>query len=110
MNPAIARQLDFLGVGIVLLIIWQGLFLWIGETGISSPLQTVRHLVVLSDRPMFWKHAWATLDAFLRSLVIAAAGVVLFGFPDGLAAGTPPQVTLELKRAKAERAGVHGNG
>ena len=79
MNPAITRQLDFLGVGIVVLIIWQGLFLWIGETGISSPLQTVRHLAVLSDRPMFWKHAWATLDAFLRSLVIAAAGGIIIG-------------------------------
>lgn len=79
MNPALARQLDFLLVGIGLLAIWQGLFLWIGETGISSPLQTFRHLGALAERQMFWKHAWATLDAFLRSLAIAALGGIAIG-------------------------------
>src|SRR5690606_23098058 len=79
MSRTFTRQLDFLMLGIGLLVIWQGLFLWIGETGISSPWQTVRHLAALSERQMFWTHAWATLDAFLRSLVIAAAGGIVIG-------------------------------
>lgn len=79
MSRTFTRQLDFLMLGIGLLVIWQGLFLWIGETGISSPWQTVRHLAALSARQMFWTHAWATLDAFLRSLVIAAAGGIVIG-------------------------------
>ncbi len=72
------RPLDAALVLLVLLTIWQGLFLYAGDVAIAPPLRTFEFAGHLLGSASFWPHAGATLLAFAYALAISAvAGVAL---------------------------------
>ena len=72
------RAVDGAVIVLVLLGVWQGLFLYAGDVAITPPLRTFAFAGELLGSASFWPHAWATLLAFFYALVISAvAGVAL---------------------------------
>lgn len=71
---------DTMIVLLALLLVWQALFLYVGDTGISSPLETFRYVGHLSSDPDFWVQVWSTLSGFFMALALAIA----IGLPLGI--------------------------
>ena len=67
-----------------LLILWQLLYLVIGDIALRSPLQTVSHLVELFGSPRFWPHLTETVRAFGAAMLIATGAGLAIGFLLGL--------------------------
>lgn len=78
------RSVDALLLVAIVLLIWQGLFLYAGDVAITPPLRTFAFAGELLRRPSFWPHVWATLQAFLYALAISAVGGVALGLVLGL--------------------------
>jgi NitT/TauT family transport system permease protein len=77
----------FGGTAIVILAciaIWQSLYLYVGDSALASPLQTVEKLSVLLRNGDFWTHVTETGRAFVLALVIAVLGGVSLGVILGL--------------------------
>lgn len=74
---------DVLLVVAVLIAIWQGLYYFVGEIAITSPVQTVAFASKLIGTPLFWEHCSATIRAFLFSLAIASIVGCLIGLALG---------------------------
>jgi NitT/TauT family transport system permease protein len=77
----------FSGTAIVLLAciaIWQLLYLYVGDSALASPLQTVEKLSVLLRNGDFWTHVTETGRAFVLALVIAVLGGISLGVILGL--------------------------
>jgi NitT/TauT family transport system permease protein len=74
------RWRDTLIVIAALLVIWEFLYLWVGETGISAPLETFAYIGTMAGDPDFWNHARITVVGFLLALFWAVA----VGLPLGL--------------------------
>lgn len=71
---------------VLLLALWQGVFMAAGADAIASPAQTLAYLAEQLRGPDFWQHVWATGSAFLVALAIAIAGGLLIGLVTGLSA------------------------
>jgi NitT/TauT family transport system permease protein len=77
----------FGGTAIVILAciaIWQSLYLYVGDSALASPLQTVEKLGVLLRNGDFWIHVSETGRAFVLALVIAVLGGISLGVILGL--------------------------
>jgi len=78
------RRLGTFGVLLALLVLWQGLYGVVGESGLSSPAQAFTRLGVLLGTAGFWVNAAETGRAFAASLVISVVGGVGLGVVLGL--------------------------
>lgn len=67
-----------------LALLWQALYLAIGDIALRSPVQTVAFLAELLARPSFWPHAAETAQAFAVAMAIATAAGLLVGIVLGL--------------------------
>ena len=56
-----------------LLVLWEALYLAIGEVALRSPWSTARSLAAMLADPRFMPHLRETLTAFAQALVIAVA-------------------------------------
>jgi NitT/TauT family transport system permease protein len=77
----------FGGTAIVILaciVIWQLLYLYVGDSALASPLQTVEKLSVLLRDGDFWIHVTETGRAFVLALLIAVLGGISLGVILGL--------------------------
>jgi NitT/TauT family transport system permease protein len=77
----------FGGTAIVILAciaIWQSLYLYVGDSALASPLQTVEKLAVLLRNGDFWTHVTETGRAFVLALLIAVLGGISLGVILGL--------------------------
>jgi NitT/TauT family transport system permease protein len=77
----------FGGTAIVILaciVIWQLLYLYVGDSALASPLQTVEKLSVLLRDGDFWIHVTETGRAFVLALLIAVFGGISLGVILGL--------------------------
>src|SRR5215475_9470816 len=68
---------------VVLLLLWQALYLFAGDIALSSPLDTFRRLGQMLDDPRFIPHVRETFIAFTQGFVFA----VLLGLAIGIALG-----------------------
>ena len=66
-----------------LLVVWQLLYLGVGEVAFRSPLETLRYTAVLVGGDTFWPNAAETARAFALALLLA----VLIGLPVGAVLG-----------------------
>ena len=73
-----ARNALLLVVGIV--AIWQGLYWWIGEAALASPLATVRYAARLFTTGTFLPHLRETMLAFAAAYALAVALGLSVGF------------------------------
>jgi NitT/TauT family transport system permease protein len=71
---------------VLLLALWQAVFMIAGPLAIASPASTFAYLAQQLSGPDFWVHVWATGEAFLVALVIAILGGLLIGLAAGLSA------------------------
>jgi NitT/TauT family transport system permease protein len=78
------RRLNFLLVAITIVVLWQLLYLAVGEDAISPPLQTVERAVALLGTPRFWQDAKATGLAFAYACVIGTGAGVVVGLALGV--------------------------
>jgi NitT/TauT family transport system permease protein len=77
----------FGGTAIVILAciaIWQLLYLYVGDSALASPLQTVEKLSILLRDGDFWTHVTETGRAFVLALLIAVLGGISLGVILGL--------------------------
>jgi NitT/TauT family transport system permease protein len=61
------------------LAIWEGLYLYVGESALAPPLATLERLVALLQSPDFWWHVVETARAFVMAFVIACIGGIFLG-------------------------------
>ena len=71
---------------VILMLLWQAVFLAAGANAIASPAATLAYLAEQLRGPDFWVHVWATGSAFLAALAIAILGGLLIGLLTGLSA------------------------
>lgn len=65
---------------LVLVAIWQALFLWIGEAALASPAATLRYAAKLLAGDMFWPHLRDTMIAFVFGYALAVVLGLTMGF------------------------------
>jgi NitT/TauT family transport system permease protein len=63
-----------------LLLLWQLVYLWVGESALSSPIATVRHTFALLGTQAFLEHVWETLRAFAIAFALSVALGLALGF------------------------------
>ena len=63
-----------------LLALWQGLYLWIGDIAIASPLATARYAIGLVGRDTFMPHLRETAKAFVAGYALAVVLGLAIGF------------------------------
>jgi NitT/TauT family transport system permease protein len=78
------RTLDAVILIAVFVAIWQGLYAWVGDSAIASPLAALAYAWSLVQTANFWGHAQATLAAFAYSLAISIVLGVVLGLVFGL--------------------------
>jgi NitT/TauT family transport system permease protein len=71
---------------LILLALWQAVFMLAGPDALASPAATLAYLGVQLRAADFWGHIWATGQAFLIALVIAVLGGLAIGLLAGLSA------------------------
>ena len=75
--------LDKVYLALAALAIWQGIYLYVGDSAIASPATTVAFLSEFLRRPDFWLHFAATMTAFASALTISAVLGVCLGLALG---------------------------
>jgi NitT/TauT family transport system permease protein len=73
-----ARNALVLVVGLVLL--WQLLYLWVGESALASPIETVGYAAKLFASDTFWPHLRDTMKAFVVAYALAVVLGLAIGF------------------------------
>ena len=71
---------------VLLLALWQAVFMLAGPLAIASPASTLAYMAQQLAGPDFWVHIWATGQAFLIALLIAVVGGLAIGLAAGLSA------------------------
>lgn len=67
------------GLPVVLILAWQGLFLYAGEEALRSPVETVVAAAALVRTELFWNHLAETAHAFALALTTAVISGVALG-------------------------------
>ena len=81
MNVAHWRRLRHTLLLIVALVaIWQGLYWWVGEVALASPLATLRYTAKLIASDTFAMHLFDTMRAFAIAFVLSVVIGLLVGF------------------------------
>jgi NitT/TauT family transport system permease protein len=70
---AIKRATDTLIVFAVMLLAWQALHQFVGDTALPGPVPTLRYLVRFLPTARFAENAWATLVCFFYALILSYA-------------------------------------
>ncbi len=78
------RATDFIALLIGILVLWQVLHAWAGDTALTSPAETVHKLAALMATAQFWGHVAETGRAFLFAVLISLLGGVGIGTLLGL--------------------------
>jgi NitT/TauT family transport system permease protein len=78
------RAIDSLVILALFLAVWQGLYEYVGDSALTSPLATLNYTWSLATTGNFWSHAQATLAAFGYALVISIVLGVVLGLVLGL--------------------------
>lgn len=76
--------LDALVILVVVLVLWQAVFAYAGESAIASPASTLAFLGGFVATATFWGHFAATMTAFAYALMISAGLGVVLGLVLGL--------------------------
>ncbi len=64
----------------VLFAIWQGLYWWVGDVALASPLATMRYTAKLVTGETFALHLFDTMRAFVIAFALSVAIGLLVGF------------------------------
>jgi NitT/TauT family transport system permease protein len=72
------RHLLVLLVSIV--VLWQALYLWVGDVALASPLATLRYTAKLFASDSFYVHVYDTLRAFAIAYALSIAMGLTIGF------------------------------
>jgi NitT/TauT family transport system permease protein len=64
----------------VLLVLWELLYLWIGESALASPLATLRYTIRMVSNESFAGHVYDTMRAFFIAFVFSTVIGLLVGF------------------------------
>ncbi|MGD9845849.1 MAG: ABC transporter permease [Variibacter sp.] len=83
-SPFDSRILDSLIIVAVVVAGWQAVYAWVGDSAITSPIQTLQYAATLVTTQSFWTHVQATLVAFAYALVISIALGLALGLFLGL--------------------------
>ncbi len=78
-----SRALDGVVFVALVIAIWQGLYQYVGDSAITSPVQTMVYAATLVRTATFWGHVEATVLAFIYALVIS----IILGVGLGLVLG-----------------------
>lgn len=62
------------------LVVWEALYLVVGEVAMRSPLETLTYTIGLFSGDMIWPHLHETFQAFGLALVGSVAGGLAIGF------------------------------
>jgi len=65
---------------VALIVIWQLVYWSVGDSGLSSPLETARYTVALVTREGFGEHLYDTMRAFFIAFVISVTFGLSLGF------------------------------
>jgi NitT/TauT family transport system permease protein len=65
---------------VILVALWQGLFLWFGDAALASPAATLRYTVKLVGSESFAGHVLDTLRAFGIAFAVSVVMGLLIGF------------------------------
>ena len=65
---------------VTLVAIWQGLFMWVGESALASPAATLRYAARLVASDTFWPHLRDTMHAFVLGYALAVVLGLAIGF------------------------------
>ncbi len=71
--------IDTIILAVVILLVWQGLHELAGDVAVTSPFDTIRHLVAMMSEADFWPHVWETLAAFAQALIVSLFGGLAIG-------------------------------
>jgi NitT/TauT family transport system permease protein len=63
-----------------LVALWQGLYMWVGESALASPLATVLYAAKLVRSDAFWPHLRDTMLAFAAGYALAVVLGLAIGF------------------------------
>jgi NitT/TauT family transport system permease protein len=80
----VRRFRDVLIVFASLMAVWQGVYWFVGDTVLTSPMQTITRLFVLMRGGSFWGHVEETGFAFALAVLISLLGGVGIGTLLGL--------------------------
>jgi NitT/TauT family transport system permease protein len=67
------RRWDSALVVVAVLILWELLYLYVGDTALRSPWQTLVFTVQFAHDPDFWMHLRVTIEGFAIALALAVA-------------------------------------
>ena len=82
-SPAASRWTSLRNAGLLVLVlvaIWQALYLWIGESALASPAATVRYAAKLVTSDTFFPHLRDTALAFAAGYALAVVFGLAIGF------------------------------
>jgi NitT/TauT family transport system permease protein len=83
-SPFDSRILDSLIIIAIVVAGWQAVYAWVGDSAITSPVQTLQYAATLVSTQSFWTHVQATLTAFAYALIISIALGLAIGLFLGL--------------------------
>jgi NitT/TauT family transport system permease protein len=63
-----------------LIVLWQGLYWWVGESALASPLATLRYTLRMVTREDFGAHLYDTMHAFAIAFVFSVVIGLAVGF------------------------------
>jgi len=63
-----------------LVLLWQGLYWWVGDVALASPLATLRYTAKLIASESFDMHLYDTLREFAIAYALSVAIGLLVGF------------------------------
>ena len=105
MNARWRRVRNALVLIAALVALWQGLYWWVGDVALASPLATLRYTAKLVASESFDTHLFDTLRAFAiafaLSVVIGLAGRVLAGLRPALGRHARADDRLGLRDSEA---------
>jgi NitT/TauT family transport system permease protein len=73
------RVLAILAIALVIVLVWQALYQYVGQEALASPAMAVTKLAALLDRPEFWANVAETARALIFSLLLSCIAGCLLG-------------------------------
>ena len=101
------RQLaDGVALAAIIVLAWQALYEFAGESALTSPFDTVAHAASLIASPAFWPHVQETGLAVFQGLLIAVFGGLGIGLSLGVhrfsgTHGSAPHAAIAHARSQA---------
>ena len=80
MNASLRRVRNAVVLIAAIVALWQGLYWWVGDVALASPLATLRYTAKLVASESFDTHLFDTLRAFAIAFVLSVVIGLLVGF------------------------------